>query len=224
MASISPSQFRAAPCRIWLCVIVALGTLALGAAENPQVDLSPAEIGKLPADVQAITGGFRVVEFEKQKVLELPGEPLDVFGLLFGPGEHAALDVRARAWSASSGRRFPEFGIGTGDVGGYRLLLLPGQNRLELRRGDDPIKSVESPAPWRPATWTRLRLRLAKKADGRWSVEGKSWPADAAEPRAWQLSHEVAEAPEAGRGSVWAVPFSGQPIRFAELTASPSSP
>jgi hypothetical protein len=203
-------------------VVAACAWLSVGAAEKYHSDFSAAEIGKLPADVQAVTGGFTVAEFEKDKVLELPGEPLDVFGLLFGPAEQVDTDVRARAWGASSGRRYPEFGVGTGDVGGYRLLLLPGQKKLELRKGDDAVTSVDASQPWKSGTWAWLRLRVSKKGEGRWTVEGKWWPAGASEPEAWQISHEAGETPQAGRASVWAIPFSGTPIRFDDLSAAPT--
>jgi hypothetical protein len=204
-----------------LTLALACVLLTLGAAPKYHTDLSSAEIGKLPADVQSVAGGFTVAEFEKDKVLELPGEPLEIFGLLFGPGDQTDVDVRARVWSTSSGRRFPEFGVGTGDIGGYRLMLLPGQKKLGLRRGDEPVTSVGA-GPWRAGTWTWLRLRVAKQAEGKWVAQGKAWPADGNEPGAWQLTHEVTEAPGAGRASVWGIPFSGKPLRFDDLTVAPA--
>jgi hypothetical protein len=204
-------------------VAVCCAALALGAAEKYHTNFSGAEVGKLPPDVQAVTGGYKVATFENDKVLELPGEPLDVFGLLFGPAGAAEVDVRARAWSAASGRRMPEFGVGTGDVAGYRLMLLPAARRLELRRGDEPVTSVETKEPWRSGTWTWLRLRVAKQANGHWAVQGKAWPADGKEPQDWQLSHDAAQPPHGGRASVWGIPFSGQPIRFDELGVEPAN-
>jgi hypothetical protein len=204
---------------VWITLCCA--AVALGAAEKYHADFSTAEVGKLPADVQAVTGGYKVAPFENDNVLELPGVPLDIFGLLFGPTRAAEVDVRARAWSAASGKRMPEFGVGTGDVAGYRLILVPAAKRLERRRGDEPVTSVETKEPWRSGSWTWLRLRVAKKADGRWSVEGKAWPAEGKEPQAWQLTHEATQAPHAGRASVWGIPFSGQPIRFDDLSMEP---
>src|SRR5687767_590233 len=68
--------------------------------------------GKLPEDFLVLNGKFAVREVDGNNLLELPGEPLDGFGLLLGPSDHAAVDVTARIWSASTGKRFPEFGIG----------------------------------------------------------------------------------------------------------------
>jgi len=204
---------------VWAAVCCA--ALSLGAAEKYHADFSSAEVGKLPPDVQAVTGGYKIATFEYVKVLELPGEPLDVFGLLFGPSGAAEVDVRARAWSTASGRRMPEFGVGTGDVAGYRLMLLPAAKRLELRRGDEPVTSVELKEPWRDGTWTWLRLRVAKQANGSWAVQGKAWPAQRKEPQDWPLSYEARQAPHAGRASVWGIPFSGQSIWFDDLSVEP---
>jgi hypothetical protein len=209
---------RSNPTTFVLLTLAALLIPLLGAAEKYHADFSGAEVGKLPADVQAVTGGYKVVEFEKDKVLELPGEPLEIFGLLFGPAGAADVDVWARAWSAASGRRMPEFGIGTGDVAGFRLVLVPAAKQLELRLGDERLTSVEMKEPWRSGTWTWMRLRVAKTKDGIWAVGGKAWPADAKEPEQWQLQLESKVAPHAGRASVWAIPFSGQPIRFDDLS------
>ena len=207
-----------------LAVLGAVALLVLGAAEKYHTDFSSAELGKLPAELEGVGGGFKVVEFDKDKVLELPGDPLEICGLLFGPAGGAEVDVRARAWSALSGRRFPEFGVGTGDVAGYRLILVPAAKHLELRKGDEPVASVETAQPWRTGTWTWLRLRVSRKSEGRWTIEGKAWAADATEPSTWQLTHEATEPPQAGRASVWGIPFSGQPIRFDDLGVQPAVP
>jgi hypothetical protein len=205
-------------------VILTLALTSLLTLAAPyKSDFTAAEIGSLPKDMQRINGNFAVAEFEGKKVLELPGEPLDTFGVLFGPADHAELDVQANVWSAASGRRFPEFGVGTGDVGGYKLLVLPGQKKLELRKGDDVAAAAEMRTAWKSATWTAVRLRVSKAGENRWKVEGKTWPAEAQEPPAWDVSHEVTEPPTVGRASVWGVPFSGQAIRYDGLTAEPSA-
>ncbi len=209
-----PSVARAAA---WLCC------LCLGAAGAAYVnDFSAAEVGKPPADFAGAGGGaFTVVERDGNKVLELPGEPLDIFGMLFGPQQPPEATVSARIQSESIGRRFPEFGIGLGDIGGYKLMLLPGQKKLELRKGDDAVASADLPQPWESGSWTALRLQVRRVADGRWKVEAKAWPAKEPEPQAWPVSLDASEAPPAGRASLWAIPFSGKPIRFDDLRVDP---
>jgi hypothetical protein len=203
--------------------VLTLGAAGDGAYRN---DFSNATTGQLPKDLQSVGGGFRVAEVEGNKVLELPGEPLEIGGLLFGPPEKA-LDVRAKVMAEKSGRRMPEFGVGTGDVGGYRLMYIPAAHRLELRHGDEVIAASDKLDEFTPGRWTWLRLRVAKNAEGRWFADGKLWPAEAntPEPPAWKVTFEVKEPASPGRASVWAVPFSGKPIRFDDLSVSaPTTP
>ena len=136
------------------CTICAVLLLLLGAAEYRN-DFSSAAPGVLPKDFAAAGGTFQIVEVGRNKVLELPGVPLEIGGVLFGPAESAAVDARAKVWGAASGRRLPEFGVGVGDVGGYRLMLLPAQKSLELRRRDEPLKSAQVASAWRSAAWSR---------------------------------------------------------------------
>ena len=205
-----------------LALLCAAVLLAAGPA-GYRNDFSADTVGQPPKDAQAVGGSFVVAEVDKNKAVELPGIPLEICGLLFGPADQGEADAKARVWTESSGRRFPEFGMGVGDVGGFRLMVLPGQNRLELRRGDEVLKSVELNQPWRSAAWTWVRLRLVPADAGRWSVQGKTWSDGAPEPQPWQVAHEITEPPAKGRASVWGVPFSGKPIRFDDLSSAPAA-
>src|SRR5205085_2029695 len=142
------------------------------------------------------------------------------FGVLFGPATSATVDVQARVWSVASGKRLPEFGIGAGDAGGWKLWLVPAQHLIELRKNEDT--KVTAPCDWKPGTWTHLRLRVRKSSDKTWTIEGEAWPHDAKEPQTWLLSAPDSEPPPAGRGSIWGVPLSEQPIRFDDLTLQPT--
>lgn len=196
---------------------------AVAGADAALIDFAGAEVGKPPAGVEPVGNAAMVAaEFEGKKVLELPGEPLDTYAALFGPGDRADLDASARVWGATSGRRFPEFGVGLGDTGGYKVLVLPGPKKLELRKGDDKVKDVSMAAPWQSETWTTVRIRQVKTGDGKWKVQAKAWPSASPEPQAWAVEHEAPEAPAAGRASVWGIPFSGKPIRFDALSAGPA--
>jgi len=178
-----------------------------------------AEVGKVPEDFIVLSGTFTIAQADGKKVLELAGEPLDSSGLLFGPENAVGGDVTARLWGQSTGRRFPEFGIGAGDAGGYKLWLIPGQAKLELRKAETPITSASYRA-WKSGAWSRLRLRISK-ADGGWKIEGKAWPDGAAEPQKWDLTMTESQEPPKGRASIWGTPFSGQPIRYDELRFAP---
>ena len=179
-------------------------------------DLANTPLGKPLDEFMILNGDFTVADFAGHHCLELPGNPLDTFGLLFGPGDSAAADISARIWADSTGKRFPEFGIGGDDVGGYKLWVLPGQGMAELRKADDP--QVHAPITWTPGTWLHLRLRIQPGGPKKWSVNGKLWPDGSAEPADWLLHFEDTEEPSPGKASIWGIPFSGKPIRFDDLT------
>ncbi|MBI5384267.1 MAG: hypothetical protein HZA90_06225 [Verrucomicrobia bacterium] len=174
-----------------------------------------AETDKVPDDMMVLDGAWAVKAEGGNKFLELPGAPLDTFGVLFGPAEKENLAVAARAFGTSKGRRQPVFGVGLGGVGGYRLLVAPGKRAVELWKGDDIVASA--PVTWESGGWTMLKLQLRKAKDGEWTVEGKAWKEGAAEPAAWQISHAEKVEPASGRASVWGSPLSGTPIRFDDL-------
>src|SRR5882672_10896275 len=95
------------------------------------------ETGKVPEDFLVLDGGFTVKSDGTNKVLELPGAPLDSFGVLFGPTEKVDLEVSARINGTGKGRRYPTFGVGLNGQGGYRLQVSPGKKMLELYKADE---------------------------------------------------------------------------------------
>ena len=170
-------------------------------------DFEKAEAGKVPEDFLVLSGQFAVKPDEQAggQYLEVPGEPLDGYGLLFGPGEEIAVDVGARIWGDASGRRAPEFGVGCHDTGGYKLWLMPARKQLAIRRNDEPVAHVAYEA-WEPGTWTAFRLRVRPAGENKWVVEGKAWPAGGEEPAEWMVTFEETEQPSPGRSSVWGNP------------------
>ena len=201
-----------------LCVPADPATTGASAYFN---DFEHAAKGKPADDLQILNGDFSVREEAGNSFLELPGDPLDTFGLLFGPGDVATLDVSARIWADATGRRSPEFGIGSNDIGGYKLWLWPGarlrraaQSRrcqgkqsllMEIRRMDPP--SPES-APDQSQTL----------ASGRQSVAGQNRRTGPTGSSASMTPRNPAPAKHRSGAS----PFSGKPIRFDDLSSRPS--
>jgi len=183
-------------------------------------DFEAAESGKLPAEMMVLSGDFTVKADAKDgKVLELPGEPLDTFGLLFGPAPTGDATASARFFGTKKGRKFPTFGVSLGGVGGYRLQVSAAKKTLEIFQGDEARQSAAY--EWKDESWTSLRVQVRKAASG-WIVEGKAWPAGTPEPAAWSITFETKEEPSAGRAGIWGSPFSGTPIRFDDLDLSPA--
>ena len=196
-----------------------LSCLCADSAAPYASNFDKAEVGKVPEEFVVLSGTFTITQADGKKVLELAGEPLDSSGLLFGPENAVGADVTARIWGQAIGRRFPEFAIGAGDAGGYKLWIIPGQAKLELRKAETPVASATY-RQWKSGVWTRLRLHVSK-SDGGWKIEGKAWPDGAAEPQKWDLALTDPQEPPKGRASLWGAAFSGQPIRFDDLRFTP---
>src|SRR6266511_1448602 len=99
-----------------LCVLLLAGALVLEAfAQESKAkpiyanDFSSTAAGKTPEEFMVLSGTFLVKEEGGNKFLELPGSPLDTFGLLFGPTEQAGLTASARFFGTRQGRKFPTF-------------------------------------------------------------------------------------------------------------------
>lgn len=198
--------------------------LGLGAAAAPgqalyKNDFESVEVGALPADMLVTAGAFTVKQDKDGKFLELPGEPLDTFGLLFGPAQKAGVAASARFFGTKTGRKFPTFGVSVGGIGGYRLQVSPGKKMLEIFQGDEARQSV--PFDWTDGAWTSLRIEVRKAAQG-WLVQGKAWLSGKPEPAAWTIAWQAAEEPPAGRAGIWGSPYSGTPIRFDDLLLEPA--
>src|SRR5881396_567376 len=137
-------------------------------------DFEKAELNKVPDDFLVLDGQFAVKEENGNKFLELPGAPLDTFGVLFGPTEKEGTAVSARIFGTSKGRRYPTFAVGLNGQGtsAYRLQVSPAKKSLELFKGDE-LKATVS-YEWQSGAWTRLRLQVRKVKEGQWKVEGKA--------------------------------------------------
>jgi hypothetical protein len=175
-------------------------------------------VGSTPQDFLVIDGGFTVKEEAGNKLLELPGSPLDSFGALFGSTEKEGVVASARIMAISKGRRFPTFGIGLNGVAGYKLQASPAKKLLELTRGD--VVKATAPLEWTSGKWTFFKLQSTKGDDGKWLVQGRIWSEGQPEPQTWAISFTDAEEPPAGRSSIWGSPFATTPIQYDDLAAS----
>jgi hypothetical protein len=208
-----------------LLILIALGLTAASAAQpSPPLyanDFSQAELGKVPEGMLVLDGQFAVREEGGNRFLELPGAPLETFGVLFGPTEKDGLAVSARVFGSAKGRRFPAFGVSLNGVGGYRLQVVPGRKQLELLKGDQLLTAA--PFSWPSGRWVQLRLQLRKLPQGGYQIEGKAWPqtdGSDQEPDRWTVTIEEKAEPAPGRAGLWGSPFSGTPIRFDDLVVT----
>lgn len=191
---------------------------AFSADVQYQNDFQKAEVDSVPPDLMVLDGQFTVKEESGNKFLELPGAPLDTFGVLFGPNAKENVAVSARIFGTGSGRKLPAFDVGLNGVGGYKLRVSPAKRTLELYRGDTQKTTV--PLKWESGKWTHLKLQVLKSGEKEWKVEGKCWQEGTQEPAEPTLKFSDTDAPPSGRASVSGMPFSGTPIRFDDLVVS----
>jgi hypothetical protein len=207
-----------------LGVLAASTSVLLGDAKpitGPySTDLQNFEPGKPPEELFILNGGFEIVADGANKVLELPGDPLDSFGVLFGAENLMTVEAGAKIHATNAGKMFPEFGVGTNDSGGWRVWVLPGQDALILRKKETE-EVARVPYKWTSGTWTSLKLRVTSAGEGKWNIEGKAWASDQKEPEAWTIKATDTVAPPAGRASIWGHPYAGTPIRFDDLSSTP---
>jgi len=180
---------------------------------------SSAKVGEVPESFMVLDGQFAVRDEEGNRFLELPGAPLESFGVLFGPNQAEGLEVTARILGTKTGRKFPTFAVGLNGVGGYKVRVAPAKNALELVKGDDV--HATAPFKWTSGQWTRLRLNVKASGSGV-RITAKAWQGDE-EPKEAQLQHDEAGKLPPGKAGVWGMPFSGTPIRFDDLRITPVS-
>jgi hypothetical protein len=194
-------------------------TLHAGADDAAKIlyqnNFEKAAVGPAPDDFLVLDGDFSVKESEGNKYLELPGAPLDTFGVLFGPTTNAGVCVSARIYATAKGRRYPRFSVGLEGQNGYKLRVSPAVDAVEICRGDESVATA--PFHWKPGSWTMLKLRIRQMDGPMWKIEGKVWPQTEAEPKDWMIALEEKTPPRPGRASLWGSPISGTPIRFDDL-------
>jgi len=203
-------------------VIAGLALLALSANAEPlnlyTNNFESAEIDKVPDDMLVLDGAFAVKQDGANKFLELPGAPLDTFGVLFGPATNVNVAVSAKIFGTGKGRRYPTFGVGVNGAGGYKLKIAPSKDKLELYKGDDVIATA--PFKWKSGSWTQFRLQVRPAGSAQWLVEGRAWDCSNKEPEKWDISYTEKTEPSPGRASISGSPYSGTPIRFDDLAVT----
>src|SRR4051812_26840355 len=96
MSGASMNRTAIVTCTLTALAALGAGLLATDAAKPASYanDFAKAALGKVSDDMLILNGGFTVKEEAGNRLLELPGTPLDTFGVLFGPEAQVTSDVR----------------------------------------------------------------------------------------------------------------------------------
>lgn len=188
-----------------------------------QNDLEKLTPGAVPGEFLVLGGEFTVVKDEKNNVIELPGEPVDAFGLLFGPTiKKEPAMARLRSFGTKKGRRAPSFAVGLFGISGYKLRCSPAAGKLEILK-DEEIK-ISQPHEWKSEIWIWLKIQATPQGKDQWKVQGKVWEEGSKEPEKWMIEWTDSEAPPSGRASLIGAPYSGTPLRFDDLLVDKAVP
>ena len=189
-----------------------------------QNDFSEYAVGENEMEGMIILeGNFSVTQEENgNKRVTLPADPLDDFGILFGPRIPGNLGIQASFLSERQGRRYPTFGVAIGGVNGYRLKLQPSHRKLYLVRAGETV--AEIPWQWQSGEIVTLRLQREKISNSdNWRIQGKAWQGET-EPKNWDIEHESDAQESAGKSSIWVAPYSTKPIHVDDFTIYSTEP
>ena len=180
-----------------------------------KANIDNTEIGEVPDDFLVLDGDFSVKQENGNKFIELPGSPLDSFGIMFGPSASQGNEISARIYGTKKGRRYPVFGVAMNGVNGYRLQITPAKRSIELLKGKNVI--AETAFRWTSGSWLKLSLSITKTKESEWTITGKVWEDEKIKPTKTTLSFKETKEPRKGKPSIWGSPYSDTPIRYDDI-------
>lgn len=171
--------------------------------------------GDVPKEVFVVDGTIKIAARNGNKAIMIDPSPITDATAQLGDSSNGSASIEARVFASKKGRSYPRFGISVHGMNGYRLIANLSKKQVELIKGDAVVKSA--PFDWTTETWTKLRLEVKKTSDTEWSITGKVWPADAAEPKDAAIQHTDTAMKGQGKCAIWGTPFAETPIYFDDV-------
>ncbi|MFC5457417.1 hypothetical protein [Prosthecobacter fluviatilis] len=174
--------------------------------------------GEPPKDVFVVDGTIKIAARDGNKAIVVDPNPVTDASAQLAISASGNASIEARVLAIKRGRSTPRFGVSVHGMSGHRLMVNPAKKSLDLVKGTETLASV--PFAWTSEAWVRIKLE-AKKAEGdAWTITGKAWPADAAEPAEPLIKHPEKNLKGQGKCAIWATPFSGEPVFFDDIKIS----
>ncbi|MCB1087197.1 MAG: hypothetical protein KDM63_09140, partial [Verrucomicrobiae bacterium] len=171
--------------------------------------------GPTPSDYFVVDGEWSIADLDGGKVLKLTEEPLVDGQLQLGESlKETGGSIVAKVKAEKKRRSFPRFGVGLHGMSGFRLRLVPVQNKIELVRNEEVVASAD--LTWQSGQWWFLELSVTRANEG-WSVAGRAWPDGGSRPEQATIETTSTEPKFSGKASVSGTPFAGLPIFFDEI-------
>jgi hypothetical protein len=174
--------------------------------------------GEPPKEVFVVDGTIKIAAREGNKAIVIDPAPITDASAQLAVSAAGNAIIEARIFATKRGRSTPRFGVSVHGMSGYRLLVNPAKKALELAKNDQTIATV--PFTWTTDAWLKVKLEAKKGEGDAWSITGKAWAADAAEPAEALIKHEDKGLKGQGKCAIWATPFSGEPVFFDDIRIS----
>ncbi len=171
--------------------------------------------GEVPKEVFIVDGTIKIAARDGNKAIMVDPNPITDASAQLALSAAGNASIEARVLALKRGRSTPRFGISVHGTSGHRLIVNPAKKLLELVKNDQTLASV--PYTWAADAWVKLKLEAKKGAGDAWTLTGKAWAADAAEPAEPQLTHSDKGLKGQGKCALWATPFSGEPVYFDDI-------
>lgn len=174
--------------------------------------------GEPPKEVFVVDGTIKIAAKDGNKAIVIDPNPITDASAQLAVSASGSASIEARILALKRGRSTPRFGVSVHGMSGHRLIVNPARKSLDLMKNDETLASV--PFAWTSDLWVKVKLEAQKGADDAWTISGKAWPADAAEPAEPMIKHADKNLKGQGKCAIWATPFSGEPVFFDDIHIS----
>jgi len=182
--------------------------------------------GEPPKEVFVVDGTIKIGARGGNKAIIIDPNPVTDASAQLAVTANGNASIEAKILAIKRGRSTPRFGVSVHGMSGFRLIVNPAKKSLDLIKNDQTVATV--PFAWTSEVWVKVKLEAQKGAGDAWSITGKAWPADAAEPEEPLIKHEEKNLKGQGKCAIWATPFSGEPVFFDDIKisveAAPAAP
>ncbi len=202
------------------CLMAFLVPAGLSAQEmkNTVINADDWAEGEAPKEVFVVDGTIKIAVRDGNKALMVDPNPITDASAQLAESAAGNASVEAKVLAIKRGRSTPRFGVSVHGMSGHRLIVNPAKKLIELVRNDQTLASI--PYDWTSEAWLKLKLEAKKGEGAAWTITGKAWAADAAEPAEAQIKFEDKGLKGQGKCAVWATPFSGEPVFFDDIKIS----
>jgi len=174
--------------------------------------------GEPPKEVFVVDGTIKIAARNGNKAIVIDPNPVTDASAQLAVSASGNASIEAKILAIKRGRSTPRFGVSVHGMSGYRLIVNPAKKSLDLIKNDQTLVTV--PFAWTSEVWVKVKLEAKKGAGDAWTITGKAWPADAAEPAEPLIKHVEKNLKGQGKCAIWATPFSGEPVFFDDIKIS----